>query len=483
MSDDVRARTIGAFVGLLSVGSLYISETTSLPAFVVSAGLLTVLAIWQPVVILGLTAAVLPLYHEPIEFSGAVLAPSELLLAVAAAGTAIRALASVVSTRHRALQTLPDVRSGMDRLNTPFGRIALGSLTLLVIVGLALLLTNDDTVARSAGLREWRWTLLQPLAFIILLLWNSTAGRDRNLIVGAFGVGGLFVAIWSLTDAISGGGVSAGDVTRASSPFPHPNALGLYLLRPVVLAVAFLLITRNRRLSPWVACGIGAAALVASFSRSAALGLVVAGILLWPWLSRWLRLTALVGAAASALVLIAVAGDRTVGSSGQDSLALRIDIWRSGLEMIRDRPIPGYGPDQFLYTYTPRYVNPTGWDERFTSHGHNLLIDGWVRVGIIGAVLGLLALILIGRAALRKMNGPGRMQTDPLTVAATVALAAAGIQGLVDNGYFVHDLAMSAWLLGWVAFSAPAAVGAKGAVRDERRRDRRRWTGRFSPVR
>ena len=483
MNREVRARAIGALIGLVSVGSLYASDTTTIPAVAVATAILIVLAVWQPVVILGLTTAMLPLYHQPIEFSDTVLAPSELLLAAAASGTAVRALASLMRSRHEALFELPDISGGLARLNTPFGRVATGSLALLALVGLILLLSIDDSVARSAGLREWRWTLVQPLIFVALLLWNSTSPRDRHFIVGSFAVGGLFIAIWSLTDTVSGGGVSAGGVTRASAPFPHPNALGLYLLRPVVLGAAYLLISRNRAVSPWAACGIGAAALVASFSRSAALGLIVAGLLVWPWLSRWLRVAAASGAAIVALALVTVAGDRAVGSSGQDSLALRVDIWRSGLEMIRDRPILGYGPDQFLYTYAPRYASPTGWDERFTSHGHNFLIDGWVRVGIIGAVLGLLALVVIGRAALRKLDGPGREQIDPLTITATVALAAAGAQGLVDNGYFVHDLAMSAWLLGWIAFSAPATEGAKGAFRDERRRDRRRWTSRLSPVR
>ncbi|MEZ4572939.1 MAG: hypothetical protein R2849_21995 [Thermomicrobiales bacterium] len=34
-----------------------------------------------------------------------------------------------------------------------------------------------------------------------------------------------------------------------------------------------------------------------------------------------------------------------------------------------------------------------------------------------------------------------------------MTLAAASMQGMVDNGYFVHDLAMSAWLIAWIAFA------------------------------
>ena len=480
MSDNVRSATLATFAGVVAIAAPY-GPTTVAPALAAgSLGLLIILASWQPVVVLGLIAATLPLYHEPFLVRDSVLAPSELLLAAAVVGTLVRATGAGPTN---AVPTATSARllAGLRRLNTPFGLIATVALCVLSVLGLVLLVLVDPD-ARSAGLRELRWTLVEPLVFVGLLLWHATTKRERAYLAGAFVGGGLVVALWGLVDALAGGGVSAGGVTRASGPFPHPNAYGLYLLRPVAFAAAFLVIRRARAVSAWSACGIGGAALVASFSRSAALGLFIGFIVLWPWLSARLRLLTTAGAAALGTALILVAGDRAVGGSGQDSLALRGDIWRAGLAMIRDRPVLGYGPDQFLYVYSPRYVDPAAWAERFTAHGHNLIIDAWVRVGIIGAVCVVLALALIARAG-RVVAGAGNERgIDPLGAAAVVALVAAGVQALVDNGYFVHDLAMSAWLLGWLAFATPGRRHRRGALLNESSRNRGGRTGRVPPL-
>ena len=481
MLNDVRSITLASFAGALALAALYVPATVPPPAAVAILGVFIVLSTWQPVVVLGLTAATLPLYHQPVEIGASTLAPSELLLAALVFGTLV-GLSGAGLERHSLRAGGATSVAGLRRLNTPFGRTALGALGLLSVLALALLAGVAETDARSAGLRELRWTLVEPLLFVGLLLWHATASRARAYVLGAFVTGGLCVALWGLADAVSGGGVSAGGVTRASGLFPHPNAFALFLLRPVAFASAYLVLRNTRAEVPWLACGLGVAALVASFSRSAALGLVVGLILLWPWLSARLRVLLGVGAGTLSLALIVLAGDRAVGGSGQDSLALRADIWQAGLAMIRDRPVLGYGPDQFLYNYSPRYVDPSAWAERFTAHGHNLIVDAWVRVGIIGAVCGVLALVFIARAGRELTQASVQRGIDPLRGAAIVALVAAGAQGLVDNGYFVHDLAMSAWLLAWTAFAPPAPDHRRGAHRHESRGHWSSRAGRFPSV-
>jgi O-antigen ligase len=145
---------------------------------------------------------------------------------------------------------------------------------------------------------------------------------------------------------------------------------------------------------------------------------------------------------------------------GGGSGSLRLDIWSSALAMIGDRPIRGYGPDQFLYAYLPRYVQPTAWSERFTAHAHNFLLDFWIRLGIIGAAFAACMVLLCLLALARRVRDEHHPQ--PLGMAALVALVATFAHGLVDNAYFSHDLAMSCWLLAWLAFGAlPEDAGAE----------------------
>src|SRR5262249_17056149 len=127
----------------------------------------------------------------------------------------------------------------------------------------------------------------------------------------------------------------------------------------------------------------------------------------------------------------------------------------------------GVGLDQFLTQYAPRYIDPAAWEERYTSHPHNLFLDFWVRLGIMGFAwvawtLGSLVLRLL-RAWRPPVAPPpkraGRASSDvveanaandelrPVLIAAGVACVAAIVHGLLDNFFFLIDLAFAWWFL------------------------------------
>ena len=102
----------------------------------------------------------------------------------------------------------------------------------------------------------------------------------------------------------------------------------------------------------------------------------------------------------------------------------------------------GIGLDQFLYVYTPRYVRPAAWSERFTSHPHNLILDLWLSLGILGLIVAAgYAFVLVRRAT------QARALRSGLATAALAAIVAGFLHGLVDNGYFLPDLALVWWFL------------------------------------
>ena len=107
-----------------------------------------------------------------------------------------------------------------------------------------------------------------------------------------------------------------------------------------------------------------------------------------------------------------------------------------------------------------RRLPSTAWAERFTSHAHNLFLDFWVRLGIIGAAIAALAIgaCLYGVAAFVR----DRHSRATLGTVAIFGGFAAIVHGMVDSAYFTHDLAMTAWLLVWLAF-----VGRTFAVGEE----------------
>jgi O-antigen ligase len=112
--------------------------------------------------------------------------------------------------------------------------------------------------------------------------------------------------------------------------------------------------------------------------------------------------------------------------------------------MIRDHPVLGVGLDNFLYLYRDRYVARDAVQERFLNHPHNALLDWWTRLGLPG--IAVFAALVAGnlRLALRTL-GRGRADLAPAAAATGMQLYALA-HGLLDNHFFLVDLAVAWWL-------------------------------------
>jgi O-antigen ligase len=431
----------GALIGLAGWSSVDVVVVLAVLAAVV-------IAFWSPAAGLGAVIATLPWFYRPLDVGGRVFAASELLLGAVCAATALRYASMARGSAGAMVTRIVDDLRRLRR--SPLIVVAL----VMTVLGLLLALAPYDATHRSESLREWRWTLLEPLILLALLVVHQRPTL-RVVLPACLIAGATVAAGYALADVVLGGGVTVDGVTRIAGPYPHPNALALMTLRIVALALALFVFAPAMRpliAVPLAVCGV---ALLATFSRGAMLGGAVALALVVLHLPARQRLVTFGVALAGLLLTIVAARDRMLDLFGGGSGSLRLDIWGSALRMIRDRPIVGYGPDQFLYAFLPRYVAPTAWGERFTAHAHNLVLDFWIRLGLAGLVLAVLAMAVIVTATIGDARRPTSRPT--LARAATVGLAAALAQGLVDNAYFAHDLAMSAWLLAWLAIGVPLA--------------------------
>jgi O-antigen ligase len=199
------------------------------------------------------------------------------------------------------------------------------------------------------------------------------------------------------------------------------------------------------------------AALLLSFSRGALLLGVPAGILTLGFLAgrRWRRVAAVLLLVFLVALIPLFSTPRFAGllDTHSGTTFFRLALWRSAWNMVRDHPLLGVGPDNFLYAYRTRYVLPSAWEEFDLAHPHNWLFDFASRLGLLGLAVFVWIEVGFWRRAwmvLRHAEGPARA----LALGVMGSMAACLAHGLVDAAFFYVDLAyvffFSLALIHWI---------------------------------
>lgn len=242
---------------------------------------------------------------------------------------------------------------------------------------------------------------------------------------------GAITAAWTLTE----------DVVRAFYPkhvWVHPNlpdwrgylAAGLGntshigdLLALAMIPALIFYGEARRRHALWI-CGVSSivlpAALIVVFSAGSSLGLVVGAVVMlilvlihagprW-FMRRWLRWTILV--VGWCFVVGFFTTDQRwnphrpsilkqgFGSERwQEGGPTRLAIWAGTLEMVRLHPIGGIGAGNYTYVFPEMHSalvlgrpNLEVYQGKYTNAAHNILMQAWAELGIVG--LALLAALL-----------------------------------------------------------------------------------------
>lgn len=252
--------------------------------------------------------------------------------------------------------------------------------------------------------------------------------------------------------------------TRLDATFGNSAYLAVYALFHVFLAM--FLFVRERSTNPWrylypVIAVVNVAVLYFTQTRGSFLGLVggtFLALLLVAFFDKehtqWKRYA--IGGLVGVVVLIGLfvqfrdaqwiqkspTLQRIASISLSDSTTQsRFMIWQMSLDGFKERPILGWGQDNFLYVFS-KYYNPKMWNqEPWFDRSHDVFFD-WL---IAGGILGLLSYLSLFGAILYYLWFAKKKHLSVLERSILTGMLA---------GYFIHNIFVFDNLTSYIIFFA-----------------------------
>ena len=392
---------------------------------------------------IGLSYAVfsIPFFLYPRSIFGKSFSTVEALVLLCCAAWCVRWLRQEI-LRSSTRSALANLQSWSSRWGRSLSSLDWAVLAFVLLAAISLLFSANLGVS----IREFRVIIVEPAVLYFLL--RQAGLRDKQLLrlPDALVLAGLAVSVFGLYQYfVSGDVIVTEGVRRIRGVYASPNNLSLLLGRIIPLGISGLLVAKPPRrhaygaaLVPLVLC------LFLTYSRGGWLLSLPAGLLTIGLLrGRRATLLALAAIILSVALLLPIVGTERFLSLlqvGEGTTFFRLKLWQASLAMIRDHPITGVGLDNFLYRY-PDYMLPEAWQEPGLSHPHNIVLDYWTRLGIGG----IAALLWLQTAFFRQALGLYRRLPDgdqrAIILGLVASMVSALAHGLIDNSYFLVDLA------------------------------------------
>ncbi len=347
-------------------------------------------------------------------------------------------------------------RTGVSRFTSHVSRFTLrvsrltpldAAVAFLVAAALLSLLVARDRVAALYALRV---LILQPVMLYIVVRSSGWPARKLWRVVDGFVLGGTALAAAGLIYyVLLGYGETVESMRRLLVPFyDSPNHIALYLGRvaPLAACVAVFGTDRPRR----IIYGLGSVLMLVCMALTASrgawlLGLPAAALVVafaGPGRERKGVRIAAASTAVAAIALLPLLG--ALRAEGAGTPFLRVLLWRGAWNMIAAHPLLGVGLGNFHIAY-PRFMLPEAWREPLVYHAHNVVLDFWSTLGLVGLAAFVWLQIAFWRTANRLTVTP-QVSTRALALGLMAGMAYGLAHGLVDTFYFLPDLALATLL-------------------------------------
>jgi putative inorganic carbon (hco3(-)) transporter len=324
-------------------------------------------------------------------------------------------------------------------------------------IGLSLVLSPDP----SAGVAKvLRYALFIVFFFLIVQLTTSRISIKRVLRVLSLSATGA--ALWALVAFLSG------ELERAGGPISDPNDFA-YLIATVLPLTAYLWIEDRGRRAVWASCfALQAAAMLATLSRGALVGL--GALAVWAIATRRVPVVGVLAAIGTLVGVVLVAltfwspliNERVESKEKVQSqnTASRLTFWDAALRMSYDHPLTGVGPDRFSQEAESYARGTTSGIEQPVAH--NSYLEILAENGFL-ALIFFVAYIVGSWALLARARAASLMDADAEGVRLATALQAAFVVAVVGAFFLSQQLALPLWLVGALGAALAPGLGAAAA--------------------
>ncbi len=350
----------------------------------------------------------------------------------------------------------------------------------LIAVGVA------DVSLASLGI--WRAYFFEPLLLFIVIINTFQTKESIIKLLSALSISVIGIAVFALYQYITGDFISndfwANAVNRrATSFFPFPNAIGLYIapIIPLLLGVIGFLGVKAHARKRLILCLLGVIlgllAILSARSEGAFLALLLTLPIFGLLATRLTRCLTMIVIAIGIIFLIVHTPAKTYmidrltlqNFSGQ----VRRLQWKETLKMLNDgRLITGAGLANYQTAVAPYHQegffvknNEPDFDDKIRTsaefreqrwqpleiylYPHNIILNFWSELGLLGLLTFIWIVVTFYYYAwqaywrAKKVNSPDQFIILGLACSLLVIM----IHGLVDVPYFKNDLSVLFWMM------------------------------------
>jgi O-antigen ligase len=314
---------------------------------------------------------------------------------------------------------------------------------------------------------------LNAVLFLIVYTAIRTP-RDVIWVLGAFVLGSAGAVVYGL---VSGADPSSfgGDSARLAGQAENPNELAATLVAGFVLALGLMFVAKRSpalRLMAGFASAFMLFGIVLTVSRAGLVSLAVAAIAAIVFGGRWrpkMLLFAAACLAVTALYFVALAPpsakEHITAANGGTG---REDIWKVGWRMVEANPVRGVGAGNFhtssihYLLAQPGLLRRADFIADTQKVAHNVYLQTWAELGIIGLALLLILILAVLHSGLRAIwafEKAGDIRMEVLARAQLIAVV-----GLLASLFFSSDeYKKQLWLL-LAMLPAMLAIARGGAL-------------------